>query len=104
ENGCIKAKPADRLKRHFDSKIGRIAEIEKAPGLFPRLAIFGKIASGLAHHPDGRWKDRFTVDHSQDFALHLIFIRPVGYLIRFWSEVIQSGSHKERMIQESFDS
>src|SRR5690606_24301197 len=76
QDGCIKAKPADRLKRHFDSQIGRIAEVEKAPGLFPRLAIFGKIASGLAHHPDGRWEDRFTVDHSQDFALHVFSIPP----------------------------
>jgi hypothetical protein len=32
----------------------RVAQIEKAAGFSPRLAIFRQIAAGLAHQPNGR--------------------------------------------------
>src|SRR5260370_1212903 len=45
---------ADRLQRHLDREVGRVAEIKKARDLRSDPAIFGKIAPGLAHQPERR--------------------------------------------------
>jgi hypothetical protein len=38
----------------------RVAQIEKAAGFSPRLAIFRQIAAGLAHQPNGRRRNALT--------------------------------------------
>jgi len=50
----IEAIAPQRLQRHFRGEGGRVAKVQEAAGLGPRCPVFGKVAPGLAHQPDGR--------------------------------------------------
>ena len=60
----IEAEAADRLQRDFRCKLGREAQIEKAPRALAQRAIFRQIAPGLAHEPHRRRRLRAA---RQDF-------------------------------------
>ena len=68
ENRIAASKPKRRIGCMVTSvaSSGSIAEIQKAPGLLPHLAVFRQIAPGLAHHPDWRRIDGLSVQHSQN--------------------------------------
>ena len=54
DDGGVEAEAADRLQRHLGREFGIVDEVEKPACLFPHGAIFRQVASGLAHHPEGR--------------------------------------------------
>ena len=73
----IEAETADRLQRHLDGEVGIVAEVEETSGALSRLTVLGKVAAGLAHHPDGRRKDRLSIEHVEhDRALPGIRCHP----------------------------
>ena len=51
ENRRVEAEAADRLERHLDGEVRRLAEREEI-NLLANLAIFRKIAARLTHEPD----------------------------------------------------
>ena len=53
DDGRVVSKAADGLQCDFGCRGGVLDKVGEAFALFER-AIFGKGASGLAHHPDGR--------------------------------------------------
>src|SRR5690242_1510038 len=55
DDGRVEMKAADRLQRDLGGELRCEAEVEKAAGPGAELAIFGQIAAGLPHHPDGRY-------------------------------------------------
>ncbi|MCY1241770.1 hypothetical protein D9M72_546910 [compost metagenome] len=67
QDGCVKSIATDRLQRHLDGKIGRVTEIEEAPGDGTRRTIFRKVSASLAHEPDGRRTDRLPLQNLQNF-------------------------------------
>ena len=56
------------LQRDFRRQFRIVAEIEERAGLGARRAILGQIAPGLAHQPDRRRVERFSVDGPQQSA------------------------------------
>src|SRR5690606_40348779 len=51
---CIEIEAPQRLQGHFHGQVRRIAEVEEVTGLGAGFAIFGQVATGLAHDPDRR--------------------------------------------------
>jgi len=48
---AVETETPDRLQRHFGRRLGIVAKLEETALGFPQRAIFGQIASGLAHQP-----------------------------------------------------
>ena len=57
---CVEIEPAQGLERYFCGECWIEAKIEEGACLGPDLAIFGEIASRLAHQPDRRRIDGFA--------------------------------------------
>lgn len=56
---CIDAEEAEGLERDFDGEVGRFADFEERV-MGANGAIFGQIAAGLTHHPDGKTRNSFA--------------------------------------------
>ena len=52
DDGSVEIEPAQGLERYLGGKRRIEAKVEEGTGLGPDLAIFGEIASRLAHQPD----------------------------------------------------
>ena len=71
KNGGVEAEAFQRLQRHLAGKLRCLAHRHKIAGLLTRGAVFGQIAPGLAHHPDGGAGDGFAFeDAEQQVVLH----------------------------------
>jgi hypothetical protein len=55
----------DRLQRRFGGEGRGIAEIEEVTRTGSHFPVFGKVTSGLTHHPYRNGIDAFTVQHSE---------------------------------------
>src|SRR3546814_11182153 len=51
QDRAVETETPDRLQRHFGRRLGIVAELEEPALGLPQRAIFGQIASGLAHQP-----------------------------------------------------
>ncbi len=65
EDRGIEAELADRLERDLDRELRSPADLEKRVR-FPDLPIFRKVATRLAHEPDGRPVDRLAAAGFQE--------------------------------------
>src|SRR5439155_22987733 len=65
EDGGIELDAANRLHRHLGGQIRRPADIEKGIAL-PQGTIFGHVAAGLSHEPDGRRVNRLQTTSSEE--------------------------------------
>jgi hypothetical protein len=54
ENGGIEREAANRLKGDLDRVLGRVAELQHAPGRLADPVILGQVPPGLPHQPDRR--------------------------------------------------
>jgi len=51
QDGRVEWKPVERLQGDLAGEFRRLAQGHEVAGLLARGAVFGQIASGLAHHP-----------------------------------------------------
>ncbi len=56
----VHAKATEGLHGDFDGEVRRFANFQKRM-FCADFAVFGEIAAGLAHHPDGKARHRFAV-------------------------------------------
>jgi len=61
----VHVEAAEGLKGDFGGEIGGFANLEKSV-LGADLAVFGKIAAGLAHHPDRNARDGFSAAGTEE--------------------------------------
>lgn len=61
----IDAESAKRLDGDFERQIGGLADLEEGM-LGANFAVFGKVAAGLAHHPDGEARNGFAAASAEE--------------------------------------
>ena len=54
QDGGVQIVAVDGLEGYFGGQFGVFAQIHKAAGAGAGFAVFGQVAAGLAHHPNGR--------------------------------------------------
>ena len=65
----VEAETPDRLQRHLGGGRAVIDQIEEAALFRPQCPIFGKIAAGLAHQPDGGRITAFPAQHGEQWFI-----------------------------------
>ena len=61
----IDAEAAERLDGDLERQVGGLADLEEGV-LGADFAVFGKIAAGLAHHPDGEARNGFAAASAEE--------------------------------------
>lgn len=74
----VNAETPKRLKGNFGGEIGSLAELEKRV-IGANGAVFGKVAAGLAHHPDRDARCRFTTAGAEEQVLSIERRRGCGH-------------------------
>ena len=71
-DGGIRMQTSERLQCHFNGQIRCIAEIQKVFCGGPDLAIFWQVTAGLAHEPERRCCQGFTIKSADQFFCGVI--------------------------------
>lgn len=97
----IDAEESEGLERDFDGEVGRFADFEERV-IGANGAVFGQVATGLAHHPDGKTRKSFATASAekQVFSIERSGIR--GHLALWPDE--ENNKSERRLQNEASDS
>src|SRR3546814_20532188 len=65
QDGAVKGKTSERLKRHLGSGGAVVHKLQKSTLLRPQRSIFGQVTARLPHHPYGWRIEPFAPQHGQ---------------------------------------
>ena len=70
KDGGVEAVAADGLEGDFRGELRGCAEAHEVPGVSADFAVFGEVASGLAHEPERRRPHSLSTQHAEEGLGH----------------------------------